>query len=290
MKKILLLCGVAVMALSSSSCGKGGESSPAGDSIAEAMGQVSGTQFYADINRLTPQMLSQMGISEFNKDEFFAGVKYAMTADTSRAFQIGMQQGMQMASQLAMFREGGMPASADKFLDNFKKALMGDTLTEEQLTVAQSLVQSKQMEARAAIMAKQQAEQERQIKEGEEAANKYMEEQKKADPAIKTSASGLSYKVIKEGQGQPVDSGKVDLTYVGKTIDGKEFDSSRGDTVSFNVDQVVPGFSEGLKMMAPGSKYVLYVPDNLGYNGRGPAGPGGLMIFEVEVIGKTAGK
>ena len=102
----------------------------------------------------------------------------------------------------------------------------------------------------------------------------------------------LQYKVIKAGEGtSPVDSDLVTVNYAGTFIDGKVFDSSysRGKPVSFPVSQVIPGWTEALKLMKPGAVWELTVPPALGYGekGAGPIGPNEVLLFKVELIAVT---
>ena len=108
-------------------------------------------------------------------------------------------------------------------------------------------------------------------------------------PEVKTTATGLQYEVLKEGNGvHPAATDSVTVHYTGKLIDGTVFDSSvdRGEPADFPVTQVIPGFAEGLKMMNKGSKYVLYIPASLGYgnNEAGSIPAGSTLVFEVEMI------
>lgn len=107
---------------------------------------------------------------------------------------------------------------------------------------------------------------------------------------IKTTASGLQYEVLTEGKGKkPTASDNVTVHYKGTTIDGKEFDSSygRGEPTSFPLNQVIPGWTEGVQLMSEGSKYKFYIPSNLAYGEQGAGGtigPNETLIFEVELI------
>src|SRR5713101_1977249 len=119
---------------------------------------------------------------------------------------------------------------------------------------------------------------------------KFLEENKKKE-GVKTTASGLQYKVEKEGTGpQPKATDMVTVNYRGTLIDGKtEFDSSykRGQPATFPVNGVIKGWTEGLQLMPVGSKWQLFVPSALAYgepgNGRG-IGPDTTLIFEVELL------
>ncbi len=107
---------------------------------------------------------------------------------------------------------------------------------------------------------------------------------------VKVTASGLQYLVEKEGTGaHPAASDMVTVNYRGTLIDGTEFDSSyaRHEPATFPVSGVIPGFSEGIKLMTPGSKYKFFIPSSLAYGeaGAGPkVGPDSTLVFDVELI------
>ena len=106
--------------------------------------------------------------------------------------------------------------------------------------------------------------------------------------AVKT-ASGLASKVLTQGSGttHPTATDQVEVHYSGWTTDGKLFDSSvtRGKTITFGLNQVIPGWTEGVQLMVEGEKRRLWIPAALGY-GENPGGgrPGGLLVFDVELI------
>lgn len=109
-------------------------------------------------------------------------------------------------------------------------------------------------------------------------------------PEVKTTATGLQYEIIKEGDGPTPNRGdRVTVHYTGKLIDGTVFDSSveRGEPATFGVTQVIPGWVEALQMMKTGSQWRLYIPSKLAYgpNGAGGViGPNATLIFDVELI------
>jgi len=107
--------------------------------------------------------------------------------------------------------------------------------------------------------------------------------------SVYTTKSGLKYRKVKEGNGKhPVATDRVKVHYTGTLIDGKKFDSSidRGEPLTFPLNQVIPGWTEGLQLMDEGSKYILYIPYNLGYGTRdmGDIPAGSTLIFEVELL------
>jgi FKBP-type peptidyl-prolyl cis-trans isomerase len=113
----------------------------------------------------------------------------------------------------------------------------------------------------------------------------------KTNPKIKTTPSGLQYEVIREGTGpKPAATDSVEVNYKGTLINGAEFDNSykRGQSITFPLNQVIRGWTEGLQLMPVGSMYKFYIPYELGYGLNGtPDGsipPGSTLIFEVELI------
>lgn len=106
---------------------------------------------------------------------------------------------------------------------------------------------------------------------------------------VKTTASGLQYKVVKQGDGaKPTATDKVTVHYTGTLIDGKKFDSSvdRGQPATFPLNGVIKGWTEGLQLMPVGSKFQFFIPADLAYGQNAPAsiGPGQVLIFDVELL------
>lgn len=111
----------------------------------------------------------------------------------------------------------------------------------------------------------------------------------KTKTGVKTTASGLQYEVLKQGAGPtPAATDTVVCNYRGTLIDGTEFDNSykRGEPISFPVGGVIRGWTEALQLMPAGSKYKLYIPQDLAYgtNDVGSIPAGSVLIFEVELL------
>jgi FKBP-type peptidyl-prolyl cis-trans isomerase len=118
-------------------------------------------------------------------------------------------------------------------------------------------------------------------------ADKFLAENKSKE-GVKTTESGLQYKVLKAGEGEsPKATKRVKVNYKGSLIDGTVFDESGDETIEFGVDGVIKGWTEALQLMKPGAKWQLFIPPVLAYGESGSGamiGPNSLLIFEVELV------
>ncbi len=111
------------------------------------------------------------------------------------------------------------------------------------------------------------------------------------EEGVQTTASGLQYKVLTEGTGtdNPSATDQVKVHYHGTLIDGTVFDSSveRGEPITFGLNQVIPGWTEGVQLMVEGEKTRFFIPSDLAYGNRGAGKikPGSTLIFDVELLG-----
>jgi FKBP-type peptidyl-prolyl cis-trans isomerase FklB len=159
-----------------------------------------------------------------------------------------------------------------------KEALLTKEDREKTLQAFQKEMMEKQMTASKEAATKNAAE-----------GEKFLTENKKKE-GVKTTASGLQYKVLKEGSGpSPKETDTVVTNYKGTLLDGTEFDSSykRNEPASFQVNRVIKGWIEALQLMKPGAKYQLFIPAALAYGERGAGqliGPNATLIFEVELL------
>jgi FKBP-type peptidyl-prolyl cis-trans isomerase len=155
-------------------------------------------------------------------------------------------------------------------------------LTEDE---QKAVIMDLQKSAMARAEEKQKAGAEKNLKAGED----FLAANAKKD-GVKTTASGLQYKVIKAGTGaSPKPTDTVKVHYTGKLVDGTVFDSSveRGTPATFPVKGVIPGWTEALQLMKVGDKWKLFIPAKLAYGEQGPdpIGPNSVLIFEVELLG-----
>ena len=182
-----------------------------------------------------------------------------------------------------------------------KTGLMGDsTLTVDIDIIKQGLInglkgstvqmkpEEAQMYLQTTMQKLQEKKMERQFGANKTAGEKFLATNKSKAGVI-TTASGLQYEVIKKGNGPlPTDTSRVKVHYHGTLIDGTTFDSSidRGEPAVFGVNQVIKGWTEALKLMPVGSKYKLYIPQELAYGGQdqGAIKPFSVLIFDVELL------
>ena len=235
-------------------------------------------------------MSQQLGVDTTYMADFIRGVKEgsSKTSPKDVAYMAGLQIGQQvggrmfdMMSQRIFGNDSTQSLSKENFLAGFiagtleKGGVMTMEAAQEYTRTAMETIKAKALEEKYADY---KAENE-----------KFLAENKTKD-GVKTTASGLQYKVITEGKGEiPADTCKVKVNYKGTLIDGTEFDSSykRNEPSTFRANQVIKGWTEALTMMPVGSKWELYIPQDLAYGAReaGQIKPFSTLIFEVELVG-----
>ena len=218
------------------------------------------------------------GIAEGIKlSETEKGVAYIQGLAVGRQINVDMFKGISQQ----LFGNDSITLDKNNFLAGFFAAIKAnydqDMLTEASAyaTIHEEAIKAKAMEEKYA--------------DNKAAGEKFLEENKTKE-GVQTTASGLQYKVIKEGKGAiPTDSSTVKVNYKGTLIDGTEFDSSykRNAPATFRANQVIKGWTEALTLMPVGSKWELYIPQELAYGARnaGQIKPFSTLIFEVELLG-----
>ncbi|GAE14948.1 hypothetical protein IX307_000004 [Bacteroides pyogenes] len=210
------------------------------------------------------------------------------TSKKDIAYMAGLQIGQQISNQMMKgINQELFAGDSTKTIskENFMAGFIAGTL-EKTNVMTMETAQEYTRTAMDAIKEKAMAEK---YADNKAAGEKFLEENK-AKEGVQTTPSGLQYKVITEGKGEvPADTCKVKVHYKGTLIDGTEFDSSykRNEPSTFRANQVIKGWTEALTMMPVGSKWELYIPQNLAYGSResGQIKPFSTLVFEVELLG-----
>ena len=232
------------------------------------------------VTALASAMLLMTSCSTNNGNKETAAKAVSVTEQSPANEKVGYSLGYMMA-------EGNKEAVGDLNLDTFEKGFRDGyegnkaALTDEQMQEVLMTYQKEQEEKFAKDM---------ESKAGDNKAKGaafLAENGKKA--GVKTTTSGLQYKVVTAGTGKsPKATDVVEVNYEGKLIDGTVFDSSyeRGEPIEFPLNQVIAGWTEGLQLMKEGGKYEFYIPSDIAYGEAGNAGiePNSSLIFTVELL------
>lgn len=273
----VLAAGLVVMGLTSCNKKSGAALADGVDSLSYAFGVLNGTDL-------------AMGLKQYPKkvdiDQFIRGMQSTVNSDSAKfSYEFGAAIGSNMKQQIEQMGKQGIEMNKEEILS----ALFA-TLKEDSTLISRAQAEEVFRNGMQAIQLKKQKE------EAEKLANTPEAKKNKADgeaflakkakeAGVQKTASGLLYKVIKEGKGEkPVENDKVTVSYKGTLIDGTQFDAS--EKVPMSVGQLVPGFNEALMLMTPGSKYEVYIPAELAYgtnpNPRIPVNS--TLIFEIELL------
>ena len=197
-------------------------------------------------------------------------------AHAKRSYALGAKYG-QSLKQLSL------EIDIDTFVEGLRHGLAASSLLAD--TEISAILEQISSDARAANQRKK-----AELVESNRKAGQAFLKANADKEGVVTLASGLQYKVIKEGTGpKPKATDLVEVHYRGTLIDGQEFDSSfkRGKPASFGVSNVIKGWTEALQLMNVGSKWKLFIPSELAYGSRGTGpmiGPNATLIFEVELL------
>ena len=273
----VLAAGLVAMGLTSCNKKSGAALADGVDSLSYAFGVLNGTDL-------------AMGLKQYPKkvdiDQFIRGMQSTENSDSAKfSYEFGAAIGSNMKQQIEQMGKQGIEMNKEEILS----ALFA-TLKEDSTLISRAQAEEVFRNGMQAIQLKKQKE------EAEKLANTPEAKKNKADgeaflakkakeAGVQKTASGLLYKVIKEGKGEkPVENDKVTVSYKGTLIDGTQFDAS--EKVPMSVGQLVPGFNEALMLMTPGSKYEVYIPAELAYgtnpNPRIPVNS--TLIFEIELL------
>lgn len=296
MKKIFTLLMSVLLVAGLMSCNeKGGNVAAATgdvkaivDSMSMTLGDLMGGQMKGQIS-MTDSTIDFNKVYATAEQTMKSPMSMIEKADTSNhAATIGMQIGMQLIQMHAGFKgQFGVGLNSSLFMKHLQAALTAATAPDQQAMMqGQASLQGLETRLTEAILANNP-----EVIKNKQDGEKYMATLKD----YTKTASGLAYKVVKEGAGENFKDGDVVMVkYVGKHINGEEFDNSKDEAVPFPLNGVVKGFAEMLKLMKPGEKVIAVLPGDIAYgvqgNPQGGIGRSETLVFEMEAVGVQENK
>lgn len=288
MKKIIL-GACAALAVIASACSKGADKESfvadkqLSDSICAFVGKSTGGYVLADFQRFGGEHQTEQ-----TKKDILKGIQLVLANADQDGMLMGIQIGGQIANQLKRIESTGVQVDPNVFMREFRETFLSDSLDMESLQEASGMVQAFMTQIEKQKAAFEEAKAAREAKAAGE--DTFFDDLKAGNPGVVVSPSGLYYQIINEGEGDKVtDDSMVKVNYKGSLTDGTVFDqSAEGQPATFSPKQVIPGFSEGLKLLGKGGKAILYIPGELAYGPNGipqaGIGPNATLVFEVEVV------
>ena len=275
-KSILSLLAVVAMVCAFASCNKTAQKSETNDELSAMSDSVAMIQGYMTGQQLAQQfMMMAMQGMPVDSMEFLKGFKKGITDTTKFSYYAGQIQGVQTA--MSLVKEG---IDVKLFTEYLEAALKGDTTKlgmdqEAAYTYVQNYYQKKQ-----------EIENKEKFGKNIEAGKKAIAEFSKQEGVI-TTKSGIAYRYASKGTGKsPVDGDKVKVTYRRTLIDCTEFDKSV-EPFELSINQVIPGWTELLKLMKVGDQITAYIPYDLAYGANGSGSsiePFSTLIFDIKLL------
>lgn len=200
------------------------------------------------------------------------------STDQKVSYGMGLVLGERMGNDLPNLQ-------MDQFLQGIQHGHAGDDETKR---MSREEIQQALMEYQQTLQEEQGKQIEELAQKNREAGDTFLAENAERD-GIETTESGLQYEVLEEGNGvKPDATDMVQVHYTGELLSGEVFDSSRerGEPVTFGLNQVIPGWTEGLQLMSEGARFKLYIPSDLAYGpgGSRAIGPNETLVFDVELL------
>lgn len=243
--------------------------------------QQAATSSDANVTATQSNVNAEQRLREALKGRQFGGLNSRQPVKPINVNDISYGIGFTMGSN---FNKQKMEVNADELMKGFRAGLSGEKgkFTPEE-------VRSMMMNYQRQMMAKRAEERTKSADSNQQAGEAFLQKNK-LKTGIKTTASGLQYRVIKIGSGKkPTDKDTVSVTYSGRLIDGEVFSSSEDPKkpAVFRLNGVIPAWKEGLQMMPAGSTWEFFVPAKLAYGARGAGakiGPNATLIFKITLI------
>ncbi len=256
------------------------------DSISMMYGKTVGGYTLSDFQKFNEDMQTPAV-----KDDMLKGLRMVMATDGNQGVRIGMQLGVAILGEIEQFEAQGIDIDKQKVLKYFIEEFQKDTVNMVEVmnnsTQFRTVMERVQAEKQAFEDAK--ASEEPEAVQNVIAGKAYVDKLKAEDPEIKTSESGLSYKITKVGEPAEItDNTILTVKYRGMLTDGTVFDESTEEGANFTPANVIPGFGEGLKMLGKGGVATLYIPGEIAYGVKGVPqigiGPNQMLVFDIEIL------
>ena len=286
MKKLIL--GAAVMlAVAAASCSKNpaGNTEAAADAYTDSLSSAFGSYVAASVGMQSQNLTAE------EKEQFLIAFQKVITSAETEPERRGALVAAQLLASIDQFQQNGLTLSKAPLVSGFRKVFTMDSIdypvvmkySEEFRNLHEQGMERATEARRAEALNSPEAQQ-----NGRIAAN-YVDQLKADDSEVRTTDSGLTYKITNAGDGtHPSANSTVKVKYVGKHINGEVFDQSGENPATFNLRGVVPGFSEGLQLLGQGGTATLYIPGNLAYGPEGQPqagiGPNEMLVFDVELV------
>lgn len=295
LKKMMLGACVAIVAVSCSN--NGGDKMPAvsepktfADSVAMYIGLCDAYEMNLATSKLPDSVQSKL-----DKEKFLLGVKTILLADTSASFRQGMDVALNYIQNMNMAKAAGVDLNREMFLAYFAQEL--NAQNSDTVVAAANKAKYEAMAKRLAEKVNE-YQMEQQVKaqimmgkmfETNVAAGKaFIDSLKAADKSIKTSKSGLSYKVLTQGKGKVAKAGQTaNIILDCSLIDGTKFMSSNGQVAPMPVNEAFcEGLKEAVTTFPVGTRVMLYIPQELAFGAQGYQGiePGTTLVFDLEIV------
>ncbi len=286
MKK-LIFGAAALLAIAAASCSKapGGNTESGIDAYTDSLSSAFGAYVGSTL------AMQNQGYTAEQKEQFLSAYQKVMASANTEAERQGALVAAQMLQAIDQFGSRDLTIAKTPVVSGFRSAFMRDSVdysvvmkySDEFRTLHEQGMERAQEARRAEALNSPEAQQ-----NGRIAAN-YVERLKSNDSEVRTTESGLTYKITNAGNGNHATANSsVKVKYVGKHLNGEVFDQSGDTPASFNLRGVVPGFSEGLQLIGEGGSATLYIPGNLAYGPEGQPqagiGPNEMLVFDVELV------